>query len=165
MSMPAPPGAGPGPTPKYKYCLNCDKCIRRTGTQSKSNPRKIGNTQVDGYIKYLEANGKAKTKEEVVAGFICNPCYCQYQAKYKGQYDQDIENRRKARANHSNPLSTSKNPTPSTSRDTTTSADSTPAWTNEDPRPTDDGQEPQSDGNVENERPEQYDPRENNTGV
>ncbi len=165
--MPASPGNGPGQTPNYKkYCLNCDKRIRQTGTQARSHPRKIGNTQIDGYVSYLEANGKPKTKEEVLSGYICNPCYCQYQAKYKGQYDQDIENRRKSRTNHSNAPCARRIPVPSTSRETAPSTDPVPASTTKEPQHRGAGQnpEPPSDQHIENEDPEQDYPMGNSTG-
>ncbi len=82
-----------------KYCLDCDKRIVKTSRQAKSNPRKIGNIQAAGYLKYLEANGKFKSKQDVLDGHLCSPCYTKYQYKYKGQYDPEFENRKKLRTN------------------------------------------------------------------
>ena len=149
--MSSAPGNDPGISKKNdpaKYCLNCEKCIRKTRSQAKSNPRKIGQTQADGYLKYLEANGKTKTKKEVVDGYICNPCYCKYQFKYKGQYDAELENRRKACSNPATPPSTSRNPGP--------------IGSNEDPVSTDPSTDtsPQADDKIQDEELELPQPHE-----
>ncbi len=66
-----------------KYCLECEKRIRQSGRQAKSYPHKIGKTLVNGYLQYLQAIGKPKTRNEVLDRYLCSRCHSQYYMKYR----------------------------------------------------------------------------------
>ena len=93
--------SAPG-TPKkdanIKYCMNCDKRIRKTSRQARSYPRKIGKPIADGYLRYLHSRGKFKSKEEILNGYLCSPCCFEYYRKYRGQYDTELAHRKHRRA-------------------------------------------------------------------
>ncbi len=76
-----------------RICLNCDKRIRKTKGQARLYLRKIGKTLVDGYLRYLEALGKSKSKDDVLNGYLCSPCYLQYRKKYRPLYDREFGKR------------------------------------------------------------------------
>ncbi len=74
MSEPSS-GSGGSTNAKAKYCLKCDRQIRKRREKYQALPRRIGPDLVDTAVKYLCENGKQCTKENVEGSYFCNPCY------------------------------------------------------------------------------------------